>query len=100
MPKHFGHLGAKEFKFLFHDGRLSKSNLYENGYNSPAEEWLPKGLTNLLAAQDMFPVPSQFEMAGTQKKIKLQALLMTELTTCGQLFLSACAIYLNMVRYL
>ena len=61
-------LGAKEFKFMFHDGRLSKSNLYENGYNSPAEEWLPKGLTNLLAAQAMFPVTSQFEMAGNPKE--------------------------------
>ena len=61
-------LGAKEIKFMFHDGRLSKSNLYENGYNSPAEEWLPKGLTNLLAAQAMFPVTSQFEMAGNPKE--------------------------------
>jgi len=61
-------LGAKEFEFMFHDGRLSKSDLYGNGYNSPAEEWLPKGLTNLLAAQAMFPVTSQFEMAGNPKE--------------------------------
>lgn len=57
-------LGAKEIKVLFHDGRLSKSNLYENGFNSPAEEWLPKGLSNLIAAQALLPLTSEFEMAG------------------------------------
>ena len=61
-------LGAKEIKTLFHDGRLSKSDLYENGFNSPAEEWLPKGLSNLLAAQALLPLTSQFEMAGNPKE--------------------------------
>ena len=61
-------LGAKEITVLFHDGRLSKSDLYENGFNSPAEEWLPKGLSNLLAAQALLPMTAQFEMAGNPKE--------------------------------
>lgn len=61
-------LGAKEISVLFHDGRLTKSDLYENGFNSPAEEWLPKGLSNLLAAQAMLPMTAQFEMAGNPKE--------------------------------
>jgi cytochrome c peroxidase len=61
-------LGAKQINVLFHDGRLTKSDLYENGFNSPAEEWLPKGLPNLLAAQAMLPMTAQFEMAGNPKE--------------------------------
>ena len=44
-------IGAKEVKILFQDGRLSVSDEYENGFNSPAEEWLPNGLDTILAAQ-------------------------------------------------
>ncbi len=61
-------LGAKEIRVLFHDGRLTKSDLYENGFNSPAEEWLPKNLSSLLAAQALFPITAQFEMAGNPKE--------------------------------
>lgn len=57
-------LGAKELHTFFHDGRLSKSDLYGNGFNSPAQEWLPQGLNSLLAAQALFPLVAQFEMAG------------------------------------
>ncbi|SHH82928.1 cytochrome-c peroxidase [Cognatishimia maritima] len=57
-------LGAKDLHTLFHDGRLSLSDDYGNGFNSPAEEWLPKGLNSLLAAQAIFPLVAQFEMAG------------------------------------
>ncbi len=64
----FWNLGAKEIRVLFHDGRLSKSDLYDNGFNSPAEEWLPKGLTNLLSAQALLPLTAQFEMAGNPKE--------------------------------
>ncbi|MFK7870800.1 MAG: cytochrome-c peroxidase, partial [Roseobacter sp.] len=35
-----------------------------NGFNSPAEEWLPAGFNSLLAAQAVFPLVAQFEMAG------------------------------------
>lgn len=61
-------LGAREISVLFHDGRLSVSNTYGNGFNSPAEEWLPDGLENILAAQALFPLTSQFEMAGNPKE--------------------------------
>ncbi|GGH29536.1 cytochrome c peroxidase [Cribrihabitans marinus] len=57
-------LGAREIHTLFHDGRLSRSDLYGNGFDSPAEEWLPQGLDSLLAAQALFPLAAQFEMAG------------------------------------
>ncbi|WP_353532225.1 cytochrome c peroxidase [Cognatishimia sp. WU-CL00825] len=57
-------LGAKELHTLFHDGRLSISDDFENGFNSPAEEWLPTGFNSLLAAQAVFPLVAQFEMAG------------------------------------
>ena len=57
-------LGAKEFTHLFHDGRVSEDDIFPSGFNSPAEEFLPKGLNSLLAAQAMFPVTSPVEMAG------------------------------------
>ncbi|MGR3677689.1 MAG: cytochrome-c peroxidase [Paracoccaceae bacterium] len=57
-------LGAKDLHTMFHDGRLSRSDIYGNGFNSPAQEWLPSGLNSLLAAQAVFPLTAQFEMAG------------------------------------
>ena len=57
-------LGHKDIALLLHDGRLSPSPLYGNGFNSPAEEWLPKGLASLLAAQALLPLASAAEMAG------------------------------------
>jgi len=61
-------LGAKDINVLFHDGRLSISGLYGNGFNSPAEEWLPEGLETILAAQALFPLTARFEMAGAPKE--------------------------------
>ncbi len=61
-------LGAKDLHVMFHDGRLSIAETYENGFNSPAEERLPDGLDNLLAAQAIFPLVAQFEMAGNPKE--------------------------------
>ncbi len=61
-------LGARDIDVLFHDGRLSFSDAYGNGFNSPAEEWLPKGLSTILAAQALFPLTAQFEMAGNPKE--------------------------------
>ena len=59
-------VGALEV--FFHDGRLGASPDYGNGVNSPAEEFLPDGLETLLAAQALFPMTSQFEMAGNPKE--------------------------------
>ncbi|MEL7165549.1 MAG: cytochrome c peroxidase [Pseudomonadota bacterium] len=61
-------LGAKDLKTLFHDGRLTIADTYDNGFNSPAEERLPPGLSNLLAAQAIFPVTAMVEMAGNPKE--------------------------------
>ncbi len=61
-------LGAKDLHVLFHDGRVSVSDDYDNGFNTPAQEWLPGGLDNLLAAQALFPLTAQFEMAGNPKE--------------------------------
>ncbi|AXT33971.1 cytochrome C peroxidase [Phaeobacter sp. LSS9] len=57
-------LGATSIRVLMHDGRISADPIYGNGFNTPAEEWLPKGLQSLLAAQALFPMTSSVEMAG------------------------------------
>lgn len=61
-------LAAKEVHVLFHDGRLSASDVYGNDFNSPAQEWLPSGFNSLLAAQAVLPLTAQFEMAGNPKE--------------------------------
>jgi cytochrome c peroxidase len=61
-------LGAKDLSVMFHDGRLSVSDAYESGFDSPAEEWLPTGFNSLLAAQAVFPLVAQFEMAGNPRE--------------------------------
>lgn len=71
VPRHapaLWNIGAKEFQVFFHDGRVSASTDYEVGINSPAEEFLPDGLESLLAAQALFPMTAQFEMAGNPKE--------------------------------
>lgn len=57
-------LGHRSVRVMFHDGRLEVSDQFGNGFDSPAEEWLPSGLDNILAAQALFPLTAQFEMAG------------------------------------
>ncbi|WP_412766005.1 cytochrome-c peroxidase [Pseudooctadecabacter sp.] len=57
-------LGHNSVDVLFHDGRLEVSDQFGNGFDSPAEEWLPQGLDNIVAAQALFPLTAQFEMAG------------------------------------
>ncbi len=57
-------LGAREFRRMFHDGRLEVGASGEYEFLSPAGVELPDGLDNVLAAQAMFPVVSPDEMAG------------------------------------
>ncbi len=57
-------LGAKEYKVMFHDGRVATDPSQPSGFLSPAGSNLPQGLDNPLAAQAMFPVTSATEMAG------------------------------------
>lgn len=61
-------LGARDIHTMFHDGRLMTSDRYGNGFDSPAEEWLPRGFTSILAAQAIFPLVAQFEMAGNPRE--------------------------------
>ncbi|WP_232823082.1 cytochrome-c peroxidase [Oceanibium sediminis] len=60
-------LGAKEVEVLFHDGRLSVSDVWGTGFDTPAEEYLPLGLKTPLAAQALFPLIARFEMAGARE---------------------------------
>ncbi len=57
-------LGAKEFTQLFNDGRVSSDDYFGNGFNTPAEEFLPDGLSSLLSAQSLFPLIGEVEMMG------------------------------------
>ena len=57
-------LGAREFRRMFHDGRVEVDDSQPSGFRSPAGDDLPPGLENVLAAQAMFPVTSPTEMAG------------------------------------
>ena len=61
-------IGHRDFRVLFHDGRTAfddgPDSAFGNGYSTPAEEWLPKGLVSLAAVQALFPVTSATEMAG------------------------------------
>ncbi|MEP5009176.1 cytochrome c peroxidase [Roseobacter sp.] len=61
-------LGARDVDVMFHDGRVSVSDIYDNGFDTPAQEWLPEGLNSILAVQALFPMTSQFEMAGNPKE--------------------------------
>ncbi len=61
-------LGARDVRLLFHDGRVGFSEDYGNGYDSPAEEWLPAGLESLLAVQALFPLAAETEMAGNPEE--------------------------------
>jgi len=61
-------LGHKSINVVFQDGRLEISDIYENGFNSPAQEWLPDGLNTIISAQAIFPLVAQFEMAGNPKE--------------------------------
>ena len=68
-------LGALEFRTLFHDGRVSVDDLYGNEFNTPAEEYLPRGLDSLLAAQALFPLVGEIEMAGAPEENEVSASL-------------------------
>lgn len=64
-------LGLRDIRVLFHDGRLSVDDIFGNGFNSPAEEYLPSGLKGILAAQALFPLTSETEMAGNPEENKV-----------------------------
>lgn len=57
-------LGHKDVRVMFHDGRVEVSDDFGNGFRTPAWIFLPQGLNSPLAAQAMFPITSEIEMAG------------------------------------
>ena len=61
---HVFNLGAREFRTLFHDGRVAEDPSQISGFRSPVGDKLPLGHDNALAVQAMFPVTSATEMAG------------------------------------
>ena len=57
-------LAHRDVTALFHDGRVSVSDYQGWEFDTPAGDWLPKGLNSRLAAQALFPMTSPAEMAG------------------------------------
>ena len=57
-------LGARSFTALQWDGRIKEAPHDPAGFDTPAEEYLPHGLTSVLAAQALFPMVSALEMLG------------------------------------
>ncbi len=57
-------LGAHEFTFLFHDGRIAADPEKPAGLRTPLDADMVSGFASLLSAQTMFPVLSADEMAG------------------------------------
>lgn len=58
-------LGATQFTVLFHDGRIERDPTRKAGFRTPMEDDMVTGFSGILAAQTMFPVLSQDEMAGS-----------------------------------
>lgn len=61
---HVFNLGGREFRRMFHDGRVERKKSAPFGMRTPAGADQPAGLENVLSAQAMFPVTSGAEMAG------------------------------------
>ena len=69
IPRHSPHLfnlGDPQVTALFHDGRIQFNDDLPSGIQSPAGNDLPEGLESLLAAQALFPLQSDIEMAGQE----------------------------------
>lgn len=67
IPRHsqaLFNLGAKEFRVLFHDGRIEEDATKPSGLRTPMDDEMVQGFASLLSAQTMFPVLSPDEMAG------------------------------------
>ena len=62
-------LGLEGMDVLFWDGRVSV--LPDGQFDSPANDDLPAGLTNVIAAQAMFPITSRDEMRGHRGEIDI-----------------------------
>ena len=63
-------IGAREYRSLFHDGRLqtASTHIHGAGFVKLDSEKIPSGLNSLLAKQALFPVTSAIEMAGEPRE--------------------------------
>jgi cytochrome c peroxidase len=61
-------LGAYDVSTMFHDGRVEQIDSKGTDFETPAGAKLPKGLNSVLAAQVLFPMSSDAEMAGTAEE--------------------------------
>jgi cytochrome c peroxidase len=57
-------LGHPSVRVMFWDGRVEILDTFDNGFDTPAEEFLPEDLKSFLAVQALFPLVSRVEMAG------------------------------------
>ncbi|CUH78782.1 cytochrome c peroxidase [Tropicibacter naphthalenivorans] len=57
-------LGHRDMRVLFHDGRVEQVDSDGLRFRTPAGTLLPEGLNSVLAAQALFPMSSDAEMAG------------------------------------
>jgi cytochrome c peroxidase len=57
-------LAHEDITNLFHDGRVAVSDEFDTGFDTPAKELFPHGIETLIAAQALFPMTSDAEMAG------------------------------------
>ncbi|PTX48381.1 cytochrome c peroxidase [Allosediminivita pacifica] len=58
-------LAHRGIQTVFHDGRLQKIDDDEYVFDSPAGSDIPMGLNSIIAAQALFPMTSDTEMAGS-----------------------------------
>ena len=59
---HLFNIGAKQVRALFSDGRVEA--LKDGSFNSPSLSPLPKGLSDVLAVQSLFPAVTGDELTG------------------------------------
>ena len=57
-------VGAREYRTLFHDGRVEIDETQPGGMRTPMGSEMMAGFASMLSAQTMFPVLSPDEMAG------------------------------------
>ncbi|TNE35766.1 MAG: methylamine utilization protein MauG [Alphaproteobacteria bacterium] len=73
-------LGAKDILNVFHDGRVEADPTMPSGFRTPAGNKLPEGLESALAAQALFPMTSEVEMAGTANENEVGLACETDIT--------------------
>jgi cytochrome c peroxidase len=57
-------IGARQQSVMFHDGRVEAARGQASGFRTPAGDQTPQGLSDVVAAQALFPLVSGTEMAG------------------------------------